>query len=63
MQAVYVKNANTNGNKTWIDRYIALEPKGGVRDVVERMHSGKASRNGNSILLPERVTPAVVRPI
>jgi len=51
-------------DKTWLDRYMALEPKGGVRDVVERMqNTGKASQNGHSVLLQESVTLAVVIPI
>jgi len=41
MQPVYVKKANPRDRKTWIDRFIALEPKGGVRDVVKRIQNGK----------------------
>jgi hypothetical protein len=41
MQPVYVKKANPRDRKTWIERFIALEPKGGVRDFVKRIQNGK----------------------
>lgn len=35
MKPVYVKKSNPAERKTWIDRFIAIEPKGGFRSVVE----------------------------
>ena len=34
MQPVYVKKADPRDRRTWIDKFIALEPAGGVRDIV-----------------------------
>jgi hypothetical protein len=35
MQPVYVKKPNPKDRTTWMDNFIASEPKGGVRDVIE----------------------------
>jgi hypothetical protein len=35
MQPVYVKNADPTDRNTWMDKFIALEPVGGFRAVVE----------------------------
>jgi hypothetical protein len=35
MQPVYVKKTNPQDRNTWMDKFIALEPAGGVRAVVE----------------------------
>jgi len=65
MQPVYTVKANPSERKTWMDRFVALEPKGGVRDVVERMQNRKAADSsasvGNvySILFEAGVTDAV----
>jgi hypothetical protein len=48
MQPVYTAKANPSDRKTWMDQFIALEPKGGVRDVVEWMQNGKTPHNGGS---------------
>ena len=42
MQPVYVRKANPTDRVTWMDRFIAQEPKGGVRDVVEMIRRGQA---------------------
>lgn len=35
MEPVYVKKADPNDRTTWMDSFIALEPAGGVRAVVQ----------------------------
>ena len=35
MKPVYVKKADPNDRTTWMDSFIALEPAGGVRAVVQ----------------------------
>ena len=35
MESVYVKKADPHDRITWMDKFIALEPAAGVRDVVE----------------------------
>ncbi|HEV2140660.1 MAG TPA: hypothetical protein VGT01_05660 [Candidatus Dormibacteraeota bacterium] len=42
MQPVYVRKANPTDRVTWMDWFIAQEPKGGVRDVVEMVRRGQA---------------------
>jgi hypothetical protein len=44
MEPVYVKKADRKDQTTWMDTFIALEPTGGVRDVVEtaRHHRARA---------------------
>ena len=42
MQPVYVKKANPKDRTTWMDNFIASEPKGGVRDVAEMAKHGRA---------------------
>jgi hypothetical protein len=42
MQPVYVKKANPKDRTTWMDHFVASEPKGGVRDVVEMSRHGRA---------------------
>jgi hypothetical protein len=34
MEPVYVKKADPKDQTTWLDTFIALEPTGGVREVV-----------------------------
>ena len=42
MEPVYVKKANPKDQTTWMDTFIGLEPKGGVRDVVETAQRHRA---------------------
>jgi len=42
MRPVYVKKADPKNRITWMDQFIALEPRGGFRDVVEMAHNGRA---------------------
>jgi hypothetical protein len=49
MQPVYTVKANPSEPKTWMDRFVAIEPKGGVRDVVERMQNCKAADSSASV--------------
>jgi len=42
MQPVYVKKADPKDRTTWMDKFIALEPKGGVMDVIEAARNGRA---------------------
>jgi len=35
MRPVYVKKRNARERTTWIDHFVASEPKGGFRSVVE----------------------------
>jgi hypothetical protein len=65
MQPVYVVKANPSYRKTWLDHFVTTEPKGGVRDVVERIHNREAFDSGASlarvysILLEASVADAV----
>jgi hypothetical protein len=58
MQPVYVKNADPRDRSTWMDGFIALEPAGGVRAVVEGTHHRSSSQDLAAIFnrLPTRVT-------
>ena len=42
MSPVYVKKSDPNARTTWIDKFIALEPAGGVRDAVHMAGNGRA---------------------
>ncbi len=42
MQPVYVRKAHANDRVTWMDKFIAMEPKDGIRDVVELARQGRA---------------------
>ena len=42
MSPVYVKKSDPNARTTWIDKFIALEPAGGVRDIVIAAGNGRA---------------------
>jgi len=56
MQPVYVTKADPRDRTTWMDRFIAMEPKGGFRDVVELARAGRAKAIFLAILAvgPER---------
>ena len=41
MERVYVKKPRPRDRRTWFDRFIALEPAGGVRAVIERAQNVK----------------------
>lgn len=41
MERVYVRKPRPKDRRTWIDRFIALEPAGGVRAIVERAQTVK----------------------
>jgi hypothetical protein len=45
MEPIYVKKADPNDRTTWIDSFIALEPAGGVRVVVEGTQHGSRPRD------------------
>ena len=47
MQPVYFKRPLSD-RKAWIDQFIALEPKGGVREIIERIQNGNASNHEGS---------------
>ena len=44
MQPVYVKKADPKDRSTWMDNFIALEPVGGFRAVVEGTHYSSSSQ-------------------
>jgi hypothetical protein len=65
MQPAYTVKLNRIDRKTWMDHFVATEPKGGVRDVVQRMHNGDSShRRGSATsgltILVEQTVPYVV---
>jgi hypothetical protein len=45
MRPVYVKKANPKDRSTWMDDFIALEPAGGVRAVIEGTHYRSSSQD------------------
>lgn len=49
MPPVYVKKAPKD-RMTWMDSFMALSPKGGVRDVVEMAQGGRAKAVFSAIL-------------
>jgi hypothetical protein len=49
MQPVYVRKSNPNDRITWMDKFIAQEPKGGVRDVVEMARAGRVPTTSSAI--------------
>jgi hypothetical protein len=57
MQAVYVKKADPQDRITWMDTFIALEPAGGFRAVVEGTQHTSGSKDLAAIfsLLPAPV--------
>ena len=42
MEPVYVTKADPKDRTTWMDHFIALEPVGGVREVVEVARRNRA---------------------
>ncbi|HEY2599726.1 MAG TPA: hypothetical protein VGJ79_14745 [Candidatus Dormibacteraeota bacterium] len=44
MRPLYVKKASPKDRVTWMDKFIALEPRGGVRDVIEIAHRNCRAR-------------------
>ena len=50
MDPVYVKKADPRQRTTWMDNFVASEPCGGVRDVVEMYRHGRARAVFNAIL-------------
>ena len=50
MEPVYVKKADPNDRTTWMDSFIALEPAGGVRDVIEMARHVRARAVFEAIL-------------
>jgi len=50
MQPRYVKKAEPKDRITWMDRFIALEPDGGVRDVIEMARQDQARAVFEAIL-------------
>jgi len=50
MQPVYVKKAHPRDRTTWMDKYIALEPAGGVRAVIETARQHRARTVFEAIL-------------
>ena len=66
VQAAYVKKSPSD-RKTWIDEFIALEPKGGVRKIIDRIQNGDSSNrdgsgaNGRSVLTADSVAYTAVR--
>ena len=68
MKPVYVKKVDPSDRTTWMDWFIALEPKGGARDFVGISKNGnmpnrvRSGANGHAILLEES-SYAVVTPV
>jgi hypothetical protein len=50
MQPVYVRKADPKDRVTWMDKFIAQEPKGGFRDVVELARDGRSKAIFTAIL-------------
>ena len=50
MSPVYVKKSDPNTRTTWIDKFIALEPAGGVRDAVHMAGNSRARAVFTSML-------------
>jgi hypothetical protein len=50
MKPVYVKKANPSDRITWMDKFIALEPQGGFRDIFEMARDGRAKTVFTAIL-------------
>ena len=50
MDPVYVKKADPRQRTTWMDAFIASEPAGGFRDVIEMSRHGRARAVFNAIL-------------
>jgi hypothetical protein len=50
MQPTYVKKADPKDRITWMDHFIALEPDGGVRDVIEMARHDRARSVFEAIL-------------
>jgi hypothetical protein len=42
MKPVYVKKRNPRDRVTWMDRFLSLEPSGGVRSAVELARKRRA---------------------
>jgi hypothetical protein len=53
MQPVYVRKTDPKDHVTWMDKFIAQEPKGGFRDVVELARHGRAKAIFTAILAIE----------
>lgn len=53
MQPVYVRKANPKDRVTWMDRFIAQEPRGGFRDVVKLARLDRANVIFSAILATE----------
>ena len=53
MRPIYVRKGNPSDRVTWMDRFIATEPQGGVREVVERAWHGRAKSIFIAILAVE----------
>ena len=52
MEPVYVKKADPNDRTTWMDTFIALEPAGGVRAVVEGTQHGSRPNDLAALFSP-----------
>jgi hypothetical protein len=50
MEPVYIKKPDPKDRISWMDNFIALEPAGGVRDVVETARHGRARAVFQAIL-------------
>ncbi len=50
MQPVYVKKADAKDRATWMDRFIATEPRGGAADAVDMARNGRARAVFTAIL-------------
>jgi hypothetical protein len=50
VQPSYVKKPDPRERTTWMDRFIAVEPKGGVRDTVDMVHEGRSKAVFTAIL-------------
>ena len=53
MGPVYVRKANPSDRVTWMDRFIAQEPKGGFRDIVEMARDGRAKAVFTAVMTAE----------
>ena len=42
MAPVYIKKSDPKDRTTWIDKFIASDPKGGAVDAVEMARNGRA---------------------
>lgn len=50
MEPMYVRKADPKDRVSWMDKFIAQEPKGGFRDVIELARHGRSKAIFTAIL-------------